>query len=336
MKIQEGKMKNVLVIDLLEESGHVQTNKKFLSILQSEFDVSFITSSSYSKVIGFKKTIELKDAYFRKKGGILNRLSQIYLLFKINEFINDTKYDSVIFLSYETISTFLYSKLSKNRRVFLFNHNNIDQLLSSKIKAYCFRSLGDEFVHLSYEKYISDFIEYEFNKESKVVFHPLAFKNHGPKDETTIRVFAPSASGVSKATDLVSILEKIEGVTCNIKGDPKLSSSSCRVQSRFDDYEHLMQTSNFVIILAEYNYRVSGVAYEGLSCGCKLILDKSRFSEFLASKYPSDVVIISSIDELANILTDENYSPSTVHTELQDSQSDKAILKQLQSIFSAG
>ncbi|NVJ60864.1 MAG: hypothetical protein HWE27_10765 [Gammaproteobacteria bacterium] len=328
-------MKNALVIDLLDEPGHVNTNIRLIEILKQSHNITLITNDCYAenfKVLNVKQFVIKKNNF---SGGFGYRLSQLLSLLNVRKFALDGRYEFVMFLAYETISMSVFSRLIPKyvrKKIFIFNHNNIDQALGNKIKNFFFKRISSDVNHLVYEKYIKEFLEERYKKKSIVVSHPIPKVDEFLDDDKVLQVFSPSAGGKIYNQDIIQYSSGSRDVKFILKGDIEFESSNCVVKRYFDDYFDLLRKSAFVFIPVNYDYRVSGVVYEALANNCWVVMLDSLFAREISNRYPGEIFVIRNINELSDVisgLTLENLNTSAVYT----TNSDQDVFKNYQDMF---
>jgi hypothetical protein len=241
------------------------------------------------------------------------RWSQIRTLNFILKAINITQYDAVIFLSYETISLSL--RWPSKFKVFLFEHNNIDNAKNSVIKRFFYRNLPSLAIHLVFQNHIKDFIENRSHRRAEYLPHPYYQTDFSEKDNhfQIIKknpkkkiIFSPSASTPENLQKALIAFAGQHNCMFQIicKGSENKCSENHIVRPFFDDYEKMMKDSDYVFLGKKFDYRVSGVAFEALSYGKTVIMKDCLFAQELREKYPNMVRIIYRLEDLLYLRTD--------------------------------
>lgn len=310
--LSDQKPKKILAVEPVGFRGHRNFNTYLLRILQSIGNVTLVAPFGYldSDNVNTRVNIPIKLCHNKTKIG--SRWSQIRVLNYIIKNINLDNFDTIIFLAYETISFSLM--WPKSNKVFLFEHNNIENIGNSVIKSYFYKHLSNKAIHLTFQSHITKYIHDNFKKNAIHIPHPhyrTDVSESGELIEDKILcstdnkiIFSPSAS-TSKALqyELMKFAkENINTYYVICKGEPEEKTSNYEVRSFFNNYEDLMRTSDIVFLGARLNNRVSGVAYEALSYGRPLITFDCPFGRALKEKYTSLIYLFSDINNLQSTI----------------------------------
>lgn len=335
-------MKKLLAVDPLCEPGHVNSNKYFLNILENNYKVTFASSSDYINSLGVENYIEIpKKSKTRRLSKIGFRISQIRVINYVRKLVKIKKYDIILFLAYDTISFSIMSHFfPKNARIYLFDHNNIDHLLNSTVKEMFFKSIRKKTIHLTYENYITEFIKNRYGVSSKTIFHPFYTNSKlNKKENNSIRfkkkvIFAPSGSSDEKVIErLIHYVNNRDDIYLVTKSKRGINSDRVLAKPFFDDYNKQMSGCDFVFIAAKFKFRVSGIFYEAMSFGKKIVMVDSLFAREMKKSYPSSVFVIEEVSEIQEILYLNENSINESLSFLGEHSKDK-ILKMLISAFS--
>jgi hypothetical protein len=321
-------LKNILVIDLLSEPGHVNTNIRIIDILQKSYNITYITDEEYSKKFDSLNVKKFNVSIKIILTPLGFRFNQIISLQRVKRNINKEKFQIVIFLGYETISMsffLLTIKKSIRKKLFILNHNNIDELLKSKVKKWVFNNIMAKINHLAYEPYIKKYLEEEYGKKAYLLSHPIPItkKNIGKK---VFQIFCPSSGGKAYNSEIVKFAKKNTNINFIIKGDTESEGPNYVIKKHFDQYFEILKESAFVLIPVQYKYRVSGVIYESLANNCTIIMLDSLYAKEMKFRLPEEVYIIKKIKELNSLIGNleiEKNKISYAHT----TNSDSVILK---------
>lgn len=290
----------ILLIDPLSQYGHKSLNKYIINSLSDEHQVSFISDKKY-----YLKDVKCNLLYFNflHDFNLTYRLKQIVILFELIKKIKN--YDLVLFTSYETISFSIVSHFYFNRNVFVIEHNNIDQLLMSKIKTFFYSFINKSVTHITFEKYISKYINSKFNKNTFDFPHPLFKISTGSLRAKENIIFSPSST-----FDSIMMNQLIDFCLNNdykllAKGDKDIDFGQIIIRKHFENYYDCFKHAKFTFLCNNFTYRVSGVVFDSLANNCPIVGFYSRFLFELKNDYPNLVYIIDDYIEINNLYFDE-------------------------------
>lgn len=292
---------NILIIDPLSQNGHKSLNKHIINSLSNEHDVSFISDKKYKledvkcHLLYFKYLCDLNLTY---------RLKQMLILFEVKNKIK--YYDLVLFTSYETISFSIISHFYFNCNVFVIEHNNIDQLLVSKVKLFFYKIINKTITHITFEKYISNYINFKFSKKTFVFPHPLFHISNGllsPKEKI---IFSPSSTFDSFMMNKLIDFCLINDYKLLAKGKKDVDFGDIKIRKHFDNYFDCFKYVKFTFLCNNFTYRVSGVVFDALSNNCPIVGFYSKFLFELKNDYPNLVYIVNDFNEINNLSFDKS------------------------------
>lgn len=326
------KKEELLVIDPLGEIGHLRFVNRTNEILSQDYDIIFISSSSFcSKVLNVNTFIKLNDSLFKHNGKYTFVIKQIMILLYIYiNVIPKYKNTKVLFVGCENIS---FSLIWRNSlKSYLLLHNNIDK---KGMSGYFFKRISLKVGLLVFERYMVNHLKEFMRNEIFVVPHPI-FKlsehsaiDNGYADVEYILLL--NVKEYSEDLDRILTYAKKNLIHVYIKSNIQLANTSTHyvhIEPFFKDYYSLMFHSKAVFIHAPYDYRVSGVFIEGMSMGKQIgFIDSSGlYNKKMQTSYPSN--IMKSIDVI-----NENYT-DRVNLNFADQHSDKNVLLSYQKVFS--
>jgi hypothetical protein len=286
-------MKDLLIVDLLCEKGHVMYNRNMLDII-SATDVSFDVLSSRK----YLKDIEQEDgkvvpfySFYRSRISY-SFLQFFYLVISMFRF---NQYKKVLFLSYESYSLFMFLPFIRKGKVFAIVHNNYD-LLSRK-------------------QYGMNLMRKISRKVGLIVLSPFLKKDLKEKEIDTIFIphIIPSVHGISIDTiDVVGqyifipsygydieMIKKIDDfcfqrgftIIFKTKKEELVLKSKTIAKPYFDNYYSLLSKASFVFLPLNYDKRVSGCVYESLALNKVVILTPSKFASDMLIAFPDHIII---------------------------------------------
>ena len=326
----------ILVVDFLEEPGHIAFNHRLLEILRTSHDVCFTSSAPYIQRLGWPETLAstvpmiLSQPKGNPFGFRINQCLRYFWLY-FSGFFED--FDLVIFSSYETISFALASRLFNSKKVMLVDHNNLDQLNISKIKRFLFSMIPQTYCHLGLETYIEKHLKEDLKVQASHLPYPcpeaISISEdlvRGVRTETRIQVFAPSRAIPPEVMENLALkLVPPERFFLVARATKAIYPEGLMtlVKENFDNYDDLLLLSDYVFIGGVFDYRVSAVCFEAITNGRPVLIQPCRFGIEMKLLWPAQVH-----------LTCEFTGSSAVKTALQPAtptfvarHSDASILK---------
>lgn len=286
-------MERLTLIETKCPIGHISLYRKIINKYSESYKVRLITFDDYYEALNVDyENFSLGKKSEKYNGPLLYRLSQARLIKKSLE----KSIGKIVFLSYDTVAFFLNrTSISKyEHEILVLEHNNIDQLKGSIIKRMCYRGINSKVVHMCFESYISKHIKNFYGKTTVVFPHPITRATSFDNKESLASVFAPSSD-----SDF-HFLSEIAEVCVNNKiyfyskaNDLFNNSEYVRTEKYFSNYHEIFSHSLIILISVDYEYRVSGVFYEALSYGKKVLFKDCLFAREMKKIYP-DTVYISS------------------------------------------
>ncbi|MDC1089804.1 hypothetical protein OAQ01_00050 [Emcibacteraceae bacterium] len=290
--------KKILLIDPLQVDGHINFNRKLIESANLIGQTTFMSTSEYLVKLKVNNCITV-SGFNSDFCSILGfRIKLILIMVQVALKINK-EYDIVIFTGYENITFLIVSVFLRHKKILLINHNNLD-FKKSKFKSLIFRLIPKRFAHVALEQYIVDYIRQSFNKTAYLVSHPyyvsreeVVAKSPESMEPFEQWIFAPSGSNNWKLVDeLAKVTPSTIGILAKYSPLYKNYQNVC-LQRWFKYYSEYMKASDFVYIGSEFEYRVSGVLYEALSLGKKILIPDSLYAQKMRQQYPSMVSIIT-------------------------------------------
>tara|TARA_B110000977_G_scaffold60068_1_gene81588 strand:+ start:9938 stop:10936 length:999 start_codon:yes stop_codon:yes gene_type:complete len=328
-------MDNILLVDPLSEKGHHNINQSLINILSKDYNLTFISEKNYLESSTKFVNICFPEKLFGLKMSFLPfRFRQIaFVLYSIFYYRNHKKYEFILFTSYETISFSFSTFFVKLKNIAIIEHNNLDQLLNSKIKEIFYRLIRKNIVHIVLEQYIYIYINQKYRKKVSLLALPLSVTSEELIPKTKL-IFSPSTTFdeiiMRKLINFCSTKEYL----LIAKGKSDYEINTVTVKTFFDNYYDIMRKSSFVFISTLFNYRVSNVAYEALANNRPIIGFRCLFLEGLKEKYSNAVFIIDDIQEL-EIINIDSELVSNDSLNFKKFHSNENILNQFRILFSS-
>lgn len=338
---------SILVVDYLSEPGHINSNRYFLGHISKYWQTYFLCEEKYQKdfddisplrILNFSKSVTRRQTH--SMFYYFGKLKQIHELNKIVQILKPT---FVLFICYEPISL-QYFRYSFGE-VFLFEHNNIDIIRKDWKRRLLFRFIPERFVHISYEKYISNFIKVHFRKRNTEIPHPyyaIGRQQTFPLDEirSTNRevIFAPSGSAANIVlNELISYAKEQNEFHFVLKGELAVENDDYTIKPFYKSYAKIMSNSAYILSTVDFEYRVSGIIYEALAMGKTVVGLDTKLHREIKGQYPNMVHIINSVEELrglSKLLKKRNKSNILADQKrFYDDHSNETIALALKSIF---
>lgn len=330
----------LLIVDPLAERGHKNFDTFFLHVFSEIFEVEFMTKDNY-----LKENEKYKTHGFNYKKGTKNRgtfffrYSQYRYIKESIHYFQKKGFDYIIFLSYETISMSLALNTSSKLPVLLFEHNNIDQLLTSSIKSFFYKMIPKYALHIVYETYISNFIKVTYSKSTAVVNHPHYLKNKIEKNDVNnkdqLTIFAPSSTYNDEILEYLIRYSKQNNYMLISKGPKEISEENLIISPFFNNYDDLMKQSDFIFITNTFNYRVSGVLYEALGNHKRVLGMQCKYLSEMQKRYPLLIKAINNFEENKLLTKNHDSNIDEEFIKYQELHSFKGVQKQIAMIIGA-
>ncbi len=305
---------HICIIDPLSPYGHRDLNKVLIRLAS---EIGTLTVVCARGLIGEKlpgvEYILYADSYFKiGKNSLDNRRRLLWVLKKMCDFINTRHFDVIMFTSYEIITTYIAFNVcrfakTKDKKIYLLNHSNIDEVTRSKVKQFCYRRLRDEMVDLCYEEYIGRYIEETYDKKWCCMRHnvndfKLEYKRNHVSEE--IAGFFESADSLSghmyvifpgemfneeKIIQEIHSLEKSsylreKKIKIFVKNKKYAApTDNVLLWHRYlndDEYSYIFEHCHYVGIIynpSDYVYRSSGIFFDAATFKKPIIYCKTLF-----------------------------------------------------------
>ena len=273
-----------ICIETKDPTGHINIYKDIFSNFSKNSNLTFVATEEYLTnfydVSGVEKIISGNAK--KAKGKVTYRIEQIYLIIKALIICKREKADKIVFLSYDTVALFLSLLFFKKNNVFVFEHNNIDQCLSSSVKAWTYKLLSKKVTSYVFEDYIGHFITKNYNRKFPHYFHPLfKIQSHGKVNTIGNYIFMPSTfvceHDFSKVFEFAQ-KNQLKIVCKNHDFLKHFCNQKIISNDFFDDYNDLFLNAKFIAILNDFSYRISGVYYEAVANNKNILIKDTIMS----------------------------------------------------------
>jgi len=326
-------MKKIIYIDSLCPKGHKEFNNLTIKAIRNFTNMNLkIVACEYS-VSECEIEYVIPQKYFKKRVGRLSsliyRIDEIKRWSWIIKIINLESPDLILVSSFDTIA-FMFIMHQIKYPLFIFNHNNIDQLEKSFIKRMIYKNISKHIFLIVFESYIKNFLikRYKISSNNIIVIPHIVSSNQvSPprvRGKDLITLFAPSSSSdntvfnnINKNVDILGKNNIFLLAKSSLKEFLQIRSNNLVYKNWFsnEDYKKMMELSDaiFLPLPKTFNYRVSNVANEAISHGKPLIITRTDFSLFLDEKYPGLCYIIEEnfvieLQRIINWIKNINYS----------------------------
>lgn len=280
------------LIETKDSTGHIKLYQHIIKDFDNlDANVNFISSEMYLN--NFERT------YFNKvnfeicgtkkviKGKIFHRIQQFILMIKA--FKKCSKNDVLILLSYDCIALWFALLFFNFKELYVFEHNNIDQLDDSHLKSFFYRKLSDKVVSYVFESYIGERVYKKYSRNYLVYKHPLfELKQINKFHHSNKYIFIPSSDvSMSNFLQLYNFAKK-EGLDIITKKHSFLKDlplNGVYQSEYFCNYEDIFLGAEYIGVVNDFKYRVSAVFYEAVANSKKVIMNNTLFSEKVKNNY---------------------------------------------------
>ncbi len=359
-------MKNIVLADPLSPEGHKDIDKVIIRLLKDYCNLVVITADEYldEKFNNVRYISLKKDLFYISNNSLKNRKRLFQVLMVIKKYLKEIEdIDNLIIMSYDTITFSIWNRLFKGiplkllNKTYIYNHSNIDEIISSRIKNKMFNLISSDIHFVCYEEFIRNKVEILYQKQSIVIRHNIS--NYKKKfmlekvrkelkqffnDESFVISFP---STIYDQYNILSCIIKLDksgylrdhGIKIFIKrATSEYVSKNIMILNdylTFDEYSYIFLKSNSIGIIynpSEYVYRVSGVYFDALTFKKPVIYSKTLFFEdqvkrfgAIGSEYTQDMrksiidICNADYDELINNISKANnyYSDINVLSDLK-------------------
>lgn len=316
-------MKKVIYIDTASFNGHKQFNKNNINVLGRicNLDVFFrkdyLDYSSLFIQNVFESSLNCFPNYIKYKTRIGHFLKsffgQLKILKEVLRIVKRNNYDVVIFSWVDIFPFWLKTKSLKNK-IYFYEHG-LYYTQNHKYTHFFWRHLNKNVCPIILEDYFSKYIRDVLKCKNKqyLIRHPLGKIDErsclAEKSKSNILFFGPSQSNdyhfIRELYDYRNQIPK--EVFIVVKGDFEYQSPNLLIYKDVlsrEDYDSYMCNSSYILIpySPNYNYRTSGVIFEGVACKKKIILLKGNTLQYLANKYRNLFILVDNIESLVKCL----------------------------------
>ena len=284
-------MLDLMAVELNPVRGHIRFNRFLISELFNRKALnSFVTTEEivheYSDLIG-------REQFFKVyKDKFSFRVSQFFNHIKLAALIISKRKTNILLLSYYPPYFFMFSYLFEllGAKLFVIEHNTVPLNGDSWIKKLIYRSISSRVTHICLSDHIAEHIQSRYSKQAIIWPHPLIKQNKYTRGRRPSKsyVFCP---GKNVKTDEIKWLSgKLEDKGISILCKQNVAGSCVVFQPFFDNYDELIKYSKVVFSPVDYEFRVSGVAFEAIAHGKNVVCKRTKFGLALRKRFPGNVI----------------------------------------------
>jgi hypothetical protein len=276
--------RKVVFLDPVSPRGHVSLNRFYIKSFLNQTEelvVSDELTHFYSDICEVKT---IKGRFLRK-----GRTFHFFytLMVSLNTLFRHSfkKNHSIVLLSYDITNLFIISHLAKILKIELivFEHNTLpgssifkktlQKICSNHVLRFCYTPRAKK-------EYIS------LNNKAVVIPHPLikeeaVFSKNKKLDKLINQyeyvVFCPSAS--ADITKLLVHTKAQPQALFIVKSNQNIDFPNCYTSTFFEEYDWIMEVSDFVYLPINFSGRVSGPMYGAILHSCKVVVDRNDFGK---------------------------------------------------------
>ncbi|WP_019026752.1 hypothetical protein [Colwellia piezophila] len=288
-------MKNITLVESMRVKGHVNLNKYLVKkFLNHGFRVELmLPESSLQDYDELSDIVDIVSVKCKNKLFIFEQIEFYFNLYRMLQ--KNASPNKILFLSYYPPIFLFFSKCIRvlRRKFFVFEHNTVPNKLSSILRKLIFKLIDKKITHICFLPFIAEHLVRQYSKSTITFIHPLTeLKTENKKALYDDYYFCPSKSVQRK--DLITLLRIMDDSSINSKVLCKYDISDSRViyKNIFEEYSNLIENSIAIFNPVNFDYRVSGVAFEAIGCNKVVIGNENMFFNSLKEIYPNNVVFI--------------------------------------------
>lgn len=343
----------LLILDFWFGKTHQRTNKRTLQILSGISSLLVTNYKGYYEngdVDGNIEYIEVK-CHNANTSKLRQRLRSMYNIYESWKAVkNRTDYDAILVTGYEVISVaFMFLLFKTDKPIFLQYHQHVDEV-SNRVKRFFFNFYKEKAYHVFLEEsFASFFKEITHVKANRiyVVHHFIMDKINENTNEGDLVL------GISSSND-ESVIERLireERDNCLLKNNGIYMQLRSR-EHIFDDgylkvdnnylsakeYKELYDTAGIILVIPkkeEFHHRVSGLIYDALSSGKKVIGINIEIMRIMNHYAPTMFYILDegqSIVDLVNTVMKKRISDNDLQ-KIRRRHSDERIRVEYRKMF---
>lgn len=362
-------MNRLFVMDPLSPWGHKDINEVTVDILHKGFQVTYCSSEDFiSQKYRDVKYITLDKNLFKITSNSFNNRFRLFkaLVIMLDYALKENP-DYIYFMSYDTIVTSIVFNLCRMKykslfsKIFMLNHSNADEVLTSKVKGIAFAGIPKQITQIYYEDFIGAKMSDTFGVQYRVVFHNINdYKLLNNKenevsqqlrkffsDDNSIYIISPSSNEIDE--EFYNRIIKLDKTGFFAKNKIKLFFKEKRINYKSDhvlfynkllsdnEYSFIFYKTYYVLLYysLSYQYRVSGVYFDAVTFCKPIIYNVNMFFYYQNKEYNigmplSKETIETTFDEIPKA-DYQTLSANMKH--VKDGYSEDAILSQFRKAF---
>lgn len=320
----ESRKKRMLYADPLSYSHHKEWQEANIKILQNLCEISLFALRGYFNYKSFnidKVFEETNKKHFRDYIPHNSRIGYFFRAY-LGQFINITKalkigkrekYDLIYFTTVDIIPFFFATFFSK-QNIFFVVHTQYVTMDHPWMKIF-WKHLRRNINIVVFEPFFKETLEKDFNCNNKIFCVKHTLRDFGEKESSVnkrensgrVLVFAPASSNDPQFAEELSDYSIPEEVDIVIKGNRNITRDNYieySGQLSDDEYIDYFNKCDYVLIPFPKNYadRISGVLFDAMSAGKKVLLLKGNFLEYYGNNYNKAIYMFDNIDDLLSAL----------------------------------
>lgn len=349
----------VVVSEMLFPEGHVELNKKYISILSNICELTVVDDGKYfssmnlsncniitfSRIVpNFHKLEKIKKIIPFLKLDIIDFIAHYINLIRISIKIRKINYDRIIFFSARNDTLGFALPLFKRKSVYVFHHVDLDLMSLKAHYLWAFKRNMSGYYHIT----LADFIKtgmietFGINPDLvKVVYQPIV-NNINFCSGIRKRIIIGLGKGIDpEQLDFMIQYDKSHKERLNYQiilrdNNIEYVGRNLVVTKEYfsrDKYERYLNEASLCVILYpfSFNLRYSGVADDALSHGLPVIGNDIKVINYFSDKYPGYCHVINDLTLLFKLPDSYFYAPVEMIERFRNNHSDKNVSEMIKS-----
>lgn len=336
----------VLIMEILYPQGHIAVNKAIVEIISNISEVVYL--ADYNDYFGTVKLSENINKVNVRMQFLPKRIKHLIILcFVLNTLIiksqmKDHEFDSIVLLSSSNEALPFIRKIFKNKRIYIFHHNDIDLMIKNK-KTKIFKTYMNSVYHFVFADFIKDGLIRETGVDKSRVYtvnHPITENTVSTKPNTSAiseKVFI--GLGLSNDEKLIDELIKFDKSGEKLSKNRKIiirskqtnySGNWLNVFSGYldnDEYLNMYKKASAILLCYPniFRYRYSGSFINAMIEKKKVFSSHTLLGKYFNTKYPNNCKTFTSAAELISIIDsfDEEFDDNEYDDFIRDHREEK-------------
>lgn len=349
----------LLITELFPEKGHRRLLENLVRLLKDDYDVYVAIPKNSGSNLDNVKTVEMKDIYYYDKdSSVRNRLNyyqyNLSRIIELNSFIKKINPDYVFIMTYTEVPLGIFSFLYKDwDKTIVMDHNNIDRVLTSKIKRVLFNRFAKKVKHIALCDFIADKMVHDLAiRRNNIAVWPHPLYQNSVEERNIEKKY--DCVGISNSNDELVIKRIVE----KEKKSVYLKKHNLRVVLRSkeieyddgylkvlvghlpkDEYDSYINSTKsiFLAFPTSFQYRMSGTLMDALSNRIPVIGTDIPLVASYSSKYKNVLRVYSddSFVEDIKAVSENNESMQSDFDAFLYDHSDDELKRRMINTFSA-